>query len=123
MTRKKKGDTPTEQEPLREDPESQPFKGGRRSQHAIPGVREHVQQFPDIDDAMKQLADDDDAMNDAKAAFEKQRDIVQGLLQKHKVPGLAYSAHGVMVGERHPETKLFVKRLKSPAKSKKSDAA
>lgn len=104
-------------ERLHEDDESQPQKGAK--QKGLPGVHENAKTYPDVDMAMQHLAELLDQKNQVEADFEEHRDRVMTLLKKHKVPGCSYVAHGVMVGEKVADAKLYVKKLTAP---KKKDA-
>jgi hypothetical protein len=104
MAKKKSPD-----EPLREDPASQPHKGKRGKQEPLPGVIENVVTHPSIERAMKDLSA---AMIEYAAAgkvCQDQRAKIETLMLDKKVP--SYVAHGLFVtieGEPH----IRVKRLK-----------
>jgi hypothetical protein len=102
----------TPDEPIAEDPESQPRKGKRGKQATLPGVREHVVQHDDLDEAMSGLRELREEFADAGQKIDDKRTEIQSLLHAHRIR--TYVVHGLKVELKPGDEQLAITKIKAP---------
>ncbi len=94
--------------------------GGSGDQQELPGVVDDVKKYPKLDRAMKHLLSTLDEFAKDEIDVKDAKRTVMELIHEHELE--SYSIKGLMVGTKETEERLYVKRLKEPAKKQESAA-